>query len=342
MELQIGIIACGKVTEIVHLPAYKEIKGLRVAAVCDVDLARARWIADKFDIPRVYASHTEMFAHEQMDAVSVNSPHRFHARHTIDAAKAGCHVLVEKPMALSAKDIAAMIAACKRAGKILMVEQALRFTPHAYKAHQIITSGQLGKVYTIRGHFGHSGPENWSPEGKWFLEKKEAQGGSMLDLGVHQIDLIRYISGKEVSEVCAFLGTLQKPIDVEDNGVALIRFDDGTIGMFDASWTNDPLVCHAEFYCEKGHLFLDATSKDRLVIRRPKREPKPVKIPARHPDGNAMAYFVKCIREGLVPHCDGLTAGKSTEVVLAAAISAQKGRPVKLPLATQKGRAAGL
>lgn len=338
MGLRIGIIACGKVTEIIHLPAYKEIKGISVVAVCDPNLERARWTAEQFGIPKVYKTHEEMLARERLDAVSVNSPHKFHAKHTIDAARAGCHVLVEKPIALSAKDIRAMIAACKKAGKILMVEQALRFTPHAYKARQIVTSGQLGKLYTVRGHFGHAGPENWSPEGKWFLQKKEAQGGSMLDLGVHQIDLIRYISGKEVTEVSAFLETLQKRIDVEDNGVALLRFSDGTIGTFEASWTNNPLTCRTDFYCEKGHLFLDAISKEPLVIQRPKGDPKPVKFPAKHPDRNAMAYFVKCINKELVPHCDGVNAGKSTEVVLAAAISARKGRPVKLPLPTGQRR----
>ncbi|MFH1742322.1 MAG: Gfo/Idh/MocA family oxidoreductase [bacterium] len=332
MALRIGIIACGKVSERVHLPAYKEIRGVSVVAACDINLKRGKWFAKKFDIPHMYGTYEEMLANEELDAVSVNSPHRFHAEHTIAAAKAGCHVLVEKPMALSIKDIRAMIATCKKAKKILMVEQFQRFTPMVYKAHQIISSGKLGKVYTIRGHFGHGGPEYWSPEGKWFLQKKEAQGGTMLDIGVHQIDMMRYISGKEVTEISAFFGTLQKKIDVEDNGVALLRFNDGTIGTFEASWTNIPGIWHTEFYCEKGCLLLHASSEHPLTIRRPDRPPKPVRLPAKHPDKSAMGYFVKCIQQGRIEHCDGEDAGKSSAVVLTAAISAREKRTVKVPM----------
>ena len=332
MALRIGVIACGKISERVHLPEYKVLKGVDVVAVCDVKLKRAKWLAEQFDVPRVYKTYEEMLANEELDAVSVNSPHKFHAQQTIDAAKAGCHVLVEKPMALSVKDIRAMIAACKKAGKVLMVEQAMRFHPAIYKAHQLIASGKLGKVLTVRGHFGHAGPEFWSPEGKWFLQKKEAQGGTLLDIGVHEIDLIRYISGKQVAEVSAYLATLKKKIDVEDNGMAIIRFDDGSIGTFESSWTNDPGTCRTEFYCDKGFLSINLSDANQIMLHEANRKPRAIKVPAKHPEKSAMAYFVKCIRKGLTPHCDGVEGGKSSAVVLMAAESAKIGRKVKIPV----------
>ena len=331
MTLRIGIIALGKISERTHLPLYKEVKGAQVVAACDPDEERALLMQDQFKIPRIYKSYQEMFAHEELDAVSVNSPHRFHAEQAIAAAKRGLHVLVEKPMALSVKDIRAMIAASRKAGKVLMVEQFMRFHPAVYKAREVIQSGKLGKVLTIRGHFGHAGPEYWSPEGKWFLQKKEAQGGTMLDIGVHEMDLMRYISGKQVAQVAAFLGTLKKKIDVEDNAVAILRFDDGTLGTLESSWTNDPGSCRTEFYCEKGNLEMNLSGKDPLVIYRPNKTPQPVSLPKKHPEKSPMAYFVKCIREGLVPHCDGVEGGRSCAVVLMAAISDKEKRIVKVP-----------
>jgi len=333
MTLRIGIIACGMVTEAIHLPAYSKVKGIKVVAACDPDIPRAERLAKMYNIPKLYKTYEELLANEELDAVSVNSPHKFHAQHTVASLKKGCHVLVEKPMALSAKEIRAMIAAAKRAGKLLMVEHPVRFFPACYKARQILTSGRLGKILTIRGRFGHAGPENWSPTGQWFMQKKESQGGCMLDIGVHEIDMIRYVSGKEVKEVSAYFATIEKKIDVEDNAVCLLRFDDGTIGTFESSWTCVPGVARTEFYCERGHLILDLKAEDPLLIEKPKGQPWSVKLPKRHPDLNAMAYFVKCILKGLTPHCAADYAAGSTEVVLAAAVSAARGgRAMKLPL----------
>ena len=333
MTLRIGIIACGMASEAIHLPAYSKVKGIKVVAACDPDIPRAERLAKQYEIPKLYKTYEELLDNEQLDAVSVNSPHKFHAEHTIAALKKGCHVLVEKPMALSGKEIRSMMTAARKAKKLLMVEQAVRFFPACHKARQILASGRLGEILTIRGRFGHAGPENWSPTGQWFMQKKESQGGCMLDIGVHEIDLIRYVSGKEVKEVSAYFGTLKKKIDVEDNAVCLLRFDDGTVGTFESSWTCVPGVAHTEFYCEKGHLFLDLRAENPLVIEKPKGGARPVTVPKKHPDVNAMAYFVKCIQKGLTPHCVADHAARSTEVVLGAAISTkQGGRAVKLPL----------
>jgi len=118
---------------------------------------------------------------------------------------------------------------------------------------------------------------------------------------------------------------------VEDNAVAVLRFDDGTLGTLESSWTNNPGSCRTEFYCEKGILDMNLSFGDPLVIRRPEKEPQPVPLPKKHPEKSPMAYFVKCIREGLVPHCNGAEGGRSCTVVLMAAISDKEKRIVKVP-----------
>jgi predicted dehydrogenase len=119
-----------------------------------------------------------------------------------------------------------------------MVDQAQRFFPVHQKAREVMQSGILGKVLHVATAFGHSGPENWSPRGKWFFRKDQAGFGPMADLGIHKADLVRYLTGKEVESVSGYTSREEKQnTDVEDNFVSVLRFTDGSLGTLTTSWT---------------------------------------------------------------------------------------------------------
>src|SRR5690606_37377794 len=156
------------------------------------------------------------------------------------AAKAGCHVLCEKPMATNEQEALDMIQAAKDNNVLLMIGHNQRMMPPHVKAKEVLLTGELGRVISFRTAFGHGGPENWSIDGagSWFFREDEAYVGAMGDLGVHKADLIRWLLDDEVVEVSAFVENLDKEgSTVDDNAVCLLRMKSGAIGTLTASWT---------------------------------------------------------------------------------------------------------
>ncbi len=176
--------------------------------------------------------------------MSVCTPNFLHAPVTIAALQAGKHVLCEKPMATSAAEAAAMNAAAKASGKVLMIGQNQRLAPSHVRAKQMLHSGVLGRVISFRTNFAHPGPEGWSIEGVggWFFQKEQAFVGAMGDLGVHKADLIRWLLGEEIVEVAAFVDALAGKVNstVDDNAICLFRMAGGAIGSMTVSWSHQP------------------------------------------------------------------------------------------------------
>ena len=124
-----------------------------------------------------------------------------HADLTIQALKAGKHVLCEKPMAITLEECESMLAEAEKAGKRLLIGQNQRLAKAHEKARELVAAGEIGKVITFRTTFGHAGPETWSiTPGKntWFFDKKRAAMGAMADLGIHKTDMLRYILGQDI------------------------------------------------------------------------------------------------------------------------------------------------
>ena len=194
---------------------------------------------------------------------------RSHAKMTIAALESGKHVLCEKPMATSLKDAEKMNEAASKSGKILMIGHNQRFVPSHQKAKQIIESGEVGKIYSFRTAFGHSGPESWSIDGEnsWFFKKDQAVIGAMGDLGVHKADLLRYVLGEEFVEVAAFVETSAKQYaDVDDGAACILRTGSGIIGTLTASWSYVKEDNATVIYAEKAVLRLEDDPKYSLII----------------------------------------------------------------------------
>ncbi|GMW02923.1 MAG: oxidoreductase [Candidatus Hydrogenedentota bacterium] len=335
-----GIVGCGAISERLHIPDYAVCPDAELVAFCDVDKSKAEALAARFaPNARVYTDYNTMFADSTLDGVTVTLPNVFHAPVAIAALKAGLHVMVEKPMATSAAEAQAMVAAAKKAKRLLMVNQSQRrFAPHR-KAREVVESGILGKILHVTAMFGHEGPENWSPTGKWFFQKDKARFGAMADLGVHKADLIRYITGKEVAQISAFTACLEKKgASVEDNFVSCLTFTDGTVGTLCASWTVKGIGAnYMILHCANGTLHVSVQEAKPLVARLVNPECEIVfDMPAPlndYPDTwglDVSGNFARAAMGMEKPFCTGAEGAKSLDIILAAEKSAQTGKAVKL------------
>ncbi|MCC6142205.1 MAG: Gfo/Idh/MocA family oxidoreductase [Candidatus Hydrogenedentes bacterium] len=338
-RLKIGVIGCGAITRYLHGPDIHCTFDAELVACCDPLMDRATAIAESFGTDaQVYRDYRKLLAESAAEAVVVAVPNILHGPIAIDALKSGKHVLVEKPMATSSAEAKKMVDTARKAGKLLMVNHSQRLEPSHIKAKEVLDSGMLGRVLHVSGTFGHSGPDNWSPTGTWFFDKAQARFGTMADLGIHKADLLRWLTGKDIVEIGAFVERLQKKGSVDDNFVSCIKFSDGSVGTLSSSWTvYGQSETHTIFHCENGTLRLN-TEPDRPVaiyLERPQGDfqlaPPP---PASDYEGSwgldVGGRFARACLGLEKPYCTGEEGWKSLEVVLAAEKSAQTGRIVKV------------
>lgn len=245
MSIKVGIIGCGKIAQVRHIPEYAANPNTEVYGFYDINLARAEELAQQYG-GKAFASYDELLADPAIEAVSVCAANHVHAEITIAALKAGKHVLCEKPMAVTLPECEAMVAAAKESGRYLMIGQNQRLARAHAKAKELIEQGAIGKVLTFRTIFGHGGPETWSVDpGKntWFFDKTKAAMGAMADLGIHKTDMIQYVLGSKIVKTQAVLTTLDKRdatgglIGVDDNAICIYQMENGVIGTMTASWT---------------------------------------------------------------------------------------------------------
>jgi len=270
--LKIGIIGCGKIARVRHIPEYIENPNVELRAFYNrtFDVAQSY---EKTTGGKAYASIEELLASD-VDAVSVLVPNRDHAAVTIQALKAGKHVLCEKPMATTLEDSLAMVETARETGKVLMIGQNQRLAKSHVKAREIIQSGELGEVIAFETHFAHPGPEGWTgKKDSWFYDKKVASFGVMADLGVHKTDVIRYITGQKIVKTFAELKTLNKkhpdgtPISVDDNAFAIYTLENGAVGTMHVSWTNYGEENNSTIiYLEKGKIRCYDDDKYSLIV----------------------------------------------------------------------------
>ena len=244
--LRIGILGCGKIAQVRHLPEYAANPGAQVVALFDLNPERAQALAAQVGAT-AYPTWQALLADSQVDAVSICTANDSHAELACAALAAGKHVLCEKPMATTLADCERMVALAKSSGKRLMIGQNQRLAGAHQKARALIAAGEIGTPLTFRTAFRHGGPETWSIDpvaGTWFFDRKRAVMGAMADLGIHKTDLIQYLLNQTIVETRATLTTLDKRlsdgslIGVDDNAVCIYTLSGGALGTMTASWTN--------------------------------------------------------------------------------------------------------
>lgn len=346
MPVKLGVIGCGAIGQRRHIPEAAGHRDVQIAALCDVNEERAAEVAAKYNNPAIFKDYRKMIEWADLDAVAVCTPNKYHAEQTIASLNAKKHVLVEKPMAATREEAKAMIAAAKKAKKILMVGQNQRLMPTHTKAKEILDSGRLGRVLTFETTFKHPGPDGWSVDGaaSWFFKKPEAIMGVCGDLGVHKADLMRYLLGEEFSEVTGFVSTRDKkdpktgkPIAIDDNAFISLKTRSGILGTMTISWTNYGSFedNSTRIYCEKGVLQVGLDPQYGVVVNfrdgnREYHKLGAVSTNTRQVKSGIMDMFIEAIQQNKQPLIDGDEGYKSLEVILASMESAATGKTVKV------------
>lgn len=252
-KIKIGIIGTGNIA-VTHMDAYRKNPDVELYALCDINPERLKQMGEKYGITRLFTDKEELLKLAEIDAVSVCTWNSEHAPCTIAALNAGKHVLCEKPMAMNAKEAEEMKAAAERNGKLLMIGFVRRYGNDCKILQDFITQDALGEIYYAKATYLR---RNGNPGG-WFGDKSRSGGGPLIDLGVHVIDLVRYLSGNP-QPVSVYGATFQKLYDrkgavgapkylassatdhdicdVEDLASAMIRFDNGEVLSIEAAFS---------------------------------------------------------------------------------------------------------
>lgn len=255
-KIKIGVIGTGGISN-AHLCSYKRNPDVEVYALCDIDKERVEMMAEKYGVPleRTFTDKDEMLKLTEIDAVSVCTWNSAHAECVIAALNAGKHVLCEKPMAMNFDEAKAMYEAAQRNNKLLMIGFVRRHGRDAKIVKDFVKDDFFGELYYAKATYLR---RNGNPGG-WFGDKSRSGGGPLIDLGVHVIDLVRYLFGNP-KPVSVYGATFQKlfnrpdiigskaweatgsrgtkgKCDVEDMVSALIRFDNGAVLNLEASFT---------------------------------------------------------------------------------------------------------
>lgn len=315
-KIKVGLIGAGNIAQNAHIPAYLKQDDAELYAVYDLKKSRAEEVAQRFGFKHVAADLQEMVGLEELDAVTVCSWNKAHAQGVIAAAKAGKHILCEKPMALTVAESEAMAEAVRSGGVIFMMGFVNRFRMESVIIKTLADQGKFGEIYYAKtGIIRRRG----TPLG-WFTDLSKSGGGPVLDLGVHALDLTWYYMGKpkplKVSAVTfkkigdyktkgvsrwKAYDTDDLVFQTEDSAAALIRFANGAALSVEVSWAlNGPdRDLFSEVYGTKAGASLNpfviyGEEAGYLTDERPLAESKNM-------FESQVRHFLDCIRKGTSP-----------------------------------------
>ena len=261
--LNIALIGCGRISKN-HFEAIAQQEDAQVVACCDIIPERAKEAAEKYNIPFGTTKYEEMLKRDDIDLISICTPSGLHPEHGILAARAGKHVLTEKPMACRIEEADKLIKACDEAGVKLFVVLQNRLNPSIQLVRRAFEEGRFGKIYMITSNVFWTRPQNYydmAPwRGTWALD-----GGAFMNQASHYVDMVQWFGGP-IAEVKSITATLARNIEAEDTGSAIIRFENGAIGSINVTMLTYPknLEGSITILGEKGTVRIGGTSMNKI------------------------------------------------------------------------------
>jgi predicted dehydrogenase len=338
-ELGFAIIGAGMVARY-HATAIGRIPGARLVAICRSDPARAEETAAQFGVPCL-TDEAALLARDDVDAVCICTPSGLHAAQTIAAARAGKHVLVEKPIALTLADADAMIAACQQAGVRLGVALQRRTEPEFQRVQAAMAAGDLGRPVLGSINMPYLRQQSYYDSADWRGTWALDGGGALMNQGIHLVDLLLWLMG-DVAEVRAASATLAHAIEVEDCVTATLRFANGALGSIAATTAAGPGFPHrVEIYGERGGVQIEGEQVVRWegggapTAGIARREPVAAGAGASPTGIGAVGHtrlledFVAAIRDRREPLAPGREGRRSLALVLAVYEAARTGQSVQ-------------
>lgn len=344
MKIKVGIIGCGSICQYRHAPEYANNPNVQIVAFYDPNKERAEKMVKKYG-GYVAESYEEIIEDTNIDAISDCSTNEMHHIVTCKALRNNKHVLCEKPMAISVELAEEMVKTSNETGKILMIDHNQRLAAGHIKAKEILKRGELGRVLTFHTVFGHKGPEYWSinkSNSTWFFNKNRSVLGVAGDLGIHKIDLIRYLLEDEIVEVSSFESTLDKKddkgnkIEVSDNMICILKTEKGCMGTAVFSWTYYGNEDNSTtLYCEKGIMKIYGDPSYQIIIKKFNGDEILYRTGAIQTNDNQTSTgiideFISSILEKRKPLITGEDGLKALKIIFAAMESSKKGIKIRL------------
>lgn len=338
-RLGMAVVGLGHLSLDEILPGTLSSKHVRVTALVSGERDKARVVAAQYGVPEAsiydYAGFDRIKDNPAVDFVYIVLPNDMHAEFTLRAAAAGKHVLCEKPMANSVAEAESMIAACKRAGKLLMIAYRMQYDPYHRLLIKTVRDKQYGPLRAISAVNG----QNDAPNGQWRQVMKQAGGGSLPDVGIYCFNAARYITGQEPIEITARMTQPTGDVrfkEIEDLVSWTMRFpgdvlascmcgysihETRTLGVMttEASIQLDPAFAYEGLQMRIGHKVGQMASADQ------------VKFTHKSQFALEMDHFAECIRTGRTPHTPGEEGLQDLKVLASIYEAARGGGAVKMP-----------
>lgn len=341
-ELGFGVIGCGVITPW-HIYGILHTKGAKLVAISDMVEERAKKLAQENKV-NWYKDYHQMLEREDINVVNICTPSGTHGEIAIEAAKAGKHIIVEKPMEITLEKCDEMISACRKANVKLATIFQSRFLPSVKKIKKAIDEGKFGRLVLGDMYNKWYRSQEYYDSGKWRGTWKLDGGGALMNQGIHGVDLLQYIMGP-VDSLYAYTKTLARKIEVEDTAVAVINFKSGALGVIEATTSVYPGFSRKlEIHGEKGTVIIEDEDIIRWEFEGEESETKKIasekkvgtaaKPTAMGKEGHKVQIeeMVKAIRENREPLVNGEEGRKAVEIISAIYKSSRTGKPVKFPL----------
>lgn len=258
MKLRWGIIGCGGIADRRTLPGMMLSKTSECYAVMDTNPDAANACKEKYGAKFATTDYNDILNCNEVDAVYIGSPVFCHKEQAMAAAKAKKHILIEKPVGFTADETLEISEFCKKQGVKLGIGFMMRFHSYHQAIKKLIEEGEIGEIVTMRAQFS-----GWYPEieGAWRQTKSLSGGGTLIDMGVHAIDLLQYISGLECVECTGFANTVTFKYEVDDTAAVIMKMNNGALACVQSNFNvpNSASSNPLEFYGTKGSIIAVGT-----------------------------------------------------------------------------------
>jgi UDP-N-acetyl-2-amino-2-deoxyglucuronate dehydrogenase len=338
--VRLALLGCGRISQN-HFDAIKKVDGLQLVAVCDDVADRAKEAGAANGVPW-FADYADMLKQAQFDVVTICTPSGMHSAHGIMAAKAGKHVITEKPMSITLEQADALVDACDRAKVSLFVVKQNRLNPAIQLLKHAVDKGRFGRIYLANTTVRWQRPQDYYDAASW-RGTWEFDGGAFMNQASHYVDLIQWLLGP-VESVIAKTATQARRIEAEDSGVAVLKFRSGALGVIEVNVLTYPQNWEGSISImgERGSVkvggtavnrverweFADRDPDDALVATAATNPPSVYGFGHEGYYRNVMAVLSGAAKA----ETDGRAGRKSLELILGIYESAKTGRDVPLPL----------
>ncbi|HEX9827196.1 MAG TPA: Gfo/Idh/MocA family oxidoreductase [Flavobacteriaceae bacterium] len=345
-KVGIGIVGSQFVSSI-HVEALKSVADAEVIAVMSPTKGNAKKFAEKHGIPNHFEVIDDMLALEDIDLIIIGAPNKFHCDITLKTAKAGKHVVVEKPLCMNLAEADLMIKTCKEANVKLMYAEELCFTPKYVRLKALLDEGALGRPVLLKQSEKHDGPH-----ADHFWDVERSGGGVTMDMGCHAIQFFRWLNKnnpiKSVYAQMAMSVHTDKTIG-DDNAIIIIEFENGVIAMAEESWTKlGGMDDRAEIHGSEGVAYADVLQGNSIQTYSAKGVGYAVEKAGNtvgwsytmyeeiwnYGFPQEMAHFVDCVKNNKEPLVTGEDGKAVLEVIFAAYESAGTNKKVFMPFKT--------